>query len=548
MAEIVELVPKKAIQKTVEVRRNSSPARSGYRVVELARRQQKKSGRTQESRSADAGKDHQAGAEIIPQREGVEQPLDPSARLIENEPSEETEHGPHVVVTVKPQSSAGAEIDLLQTGPGAGSAPGSEPFPLLTGQDFPETESVGKEGGQKEGTSSETRIGDCSSGLPHPIGECLRIYEIDPGAVIVFWRLGTIDDWTAPALGAVCKELLTLGWVKKIFFDFSAVEEMSTAAIGTLVRFHNTIVHLEKEMALVVTGKLKSELERAWISRVFDLRENLYSLVGSEIEFVEKTAPRGSQRQDGWFARLRGFCRQALFGRPAGRLLLCMVLICLMQIGVVIGQKEPFPTLAELEQMLAEAPDLRSIEVELQRQKLEQGWGNHIIVYGNYSQYFPSVAPLFPLDEFGLAGGTTVGISVSIPLDRFLGKKTPADLDRQIKSLEYDSLFQQKLTALRVLYRQRLKLLAHLRHLAAQKRTVDLHLEKVRTGVELVPTDLANNTNLDGRLPFVFDAIDVADAEERVAGIESEIRQAELDVESVEAEIMGLLGKGRVQQ
>ena len=68
--------------------------------------------------------------------------------------------------------------------------------------------------------------------------------------------------------------------MKRILFDLSVVEEMSTATIGTLMRFKNTIVHLEKSMSLVVGPKLRGQLERALIDQVFDLQENIYFLVG----------------------------------------------------------------------------------------------------------------------------------------------------------------------------------------------------------------------------------------------------------------------------
>ena len=137
-------------------------------------------------------------------------------------------------------------------------------------------------------------------------------------------------------------------------------------------------------------------------------------------------------------------------------------------------QAEPFPSLAELERMLAEAPDLRAIEVEMERQRMEESWGNQVFVYANHSQSFSSFVPFVPLNDFGVAGGTTVGVSVSVTLDRLLGKPTPADLDQQLKVLEYEKLFQEKLVSLRTLFRQREKLISHLEYLQMQRRTADL--------------------------------------------------------------------------
>ncbi|MDA2917847.1 hypothetical protein MYX64_13585, partial [Nitrospinae bacterium AH_259_B05_G02_I21] len=61
---------------------------------------------------------------------------------------------------------------------------------------------------------------------------------------------------------------------KQVIFDFSLVEEISTAAINTLIRFRNTIVHLEKTMQLVPGPGVRKQLEVALIDRVFDVHEN----------------------------------------------------------------------------------------------------------------------------------------------------------------------------------------------------------------------------------------------------------------------------------
>ena len=155
----------------------------------------------------------------------------------------------------------------------------------------------------------------------------------------------------APVLGAACKELLSRSEVKRILFDLSVVEEMSTAAIGTLMRFKNTIVHLEKAMSLVVGPKLRGQLERALIDQVFDLQENVYFLVGQEIQFVEKAKVKGRSRKS----------VERSFLRRLSRLLrVALVAVMLGQIALAQTPKAgPFPSLEELEQMLAEAPDLR---------------------------------------------------------------------------------------------------------------------------------------------------------------------------------------------
>ncbi len=138
------------------------------------------------------------------------------------------------------------------------------------------------------------------------------------------------------------------------------------------------------------------------------------------------------------------------FLRWLSRLLrVVLVAVMLGQTAVAQAPKaDPFPSLAELEQMLAEAPDLRAVEVEMERQRMEGSWGNRVFVYANHSQSFSSFVPFIPLDDFGVAGGTTVGVSVSVTLDRLLGKPTPADLDQRLKVLEYEMLFQEKLVTL----------------------------------------------------------------------------------------------------
>ena len=485
MAEIVELVAEKTVARAVKARKKNARASSGYRSVRLARKE--------------AGE--------------VSLPADPPAAI--NEP----DVAQRVVV---------GEF----------------------GSDMPVPAEVSKEG-VPEGEGDEASEGDSIEGSRLPEAgkgtyrakECFQVYEVEGGAVVVFWRLEKIDDWMAPVLGAACKELLSRSEVKRIVFDLSAVEKMSTAAIGTLMRFKNTIVHLEKSMSLVVGPKLRGQLERALIDRVFDLRENIYFVVGEEIRFVEKEKVKGggSKGVEGRFSRSLSWLFR--FGSAGGRTLLVVLLgVMLGQIALAQTPKEdPFPSLVELEQMLAEAPDLRAVEVEMERQRMEGSWGNRVFVYANHSQSFSSFVPFVPLNDFGVAGGTTVGVSVSVTLDRLLGKPTPADLNQRLKVLEYERLFQEKLVTLRTLFRQREKLISQLEYLRMQRHTAALQLEKVQIGLSLV-------SRVNGSaLPFVFDPIDLAQAEERVERIKSERRQTELEIENSQTEILGLLGKGRIE-
>ena len=475
MAEIVELVAEKTVARAVEMRKKNARASSGYRSVRLARK---------------------ASSEVA-------LPEGPPAAL------KEPDVAKRVVV-----GEFGSDVPVQ-----AEVSKDSEP--------------EGEGDGTSEGESIKgSRLPEATEGR-YRAKECFQVYEVEGGAVVVFWRLDKIDDWMAPVLGAACKELLSRSEVKRILFDLSVVEEMSTAAIGTLMRFKNTIVHLDKAMSLVVGPKLKGQLERALIDQVFDLQENIYFLVGEEIRFVEKAKVKGGSGK----GVERSFLR-----RLSWLLRLVLVAVMLGQMALAQApQAEPFPSLEELERMLPEAPDLRAIEVEMEKQRMEESWGNQVFVYANHSQSFSSFVPFIPLNDFGVAGGTTVGVSVSVTLDRLLGKPTPADLDQRLKVFEYGRLFQEKLVTLRTLFRQREKLISHLEYLQMQRHTADLQLEKVQIGLSLV-----NQVN-GSALPFVFDPIDLAQAEEKVIRIESERRQTELEIENSQTEILGLLGKGRIE-
>jgi len=481
MAEIVELVAEKTVARAVKARKKNARASSGYRSVRLARKE--------------AGE--------------VSLPAGTPAAL------KEPDVAKRVVV-----GEFGSDV----------------PVPLeVSKEGVPE----GEGDGASEGESIESsRLPKAGEGR-YRAKECFQVYEVEGGAVVVFWRLDKINDWMAPVIGAACKELLNRSEVKRILFDLSVVEEMSTAAIGTLMRFKNTIVHLEKSMSLVVGPKLRGQLQRALIDQVFDLQENVYFLVGEEIRFVEKAKVKGGGSKGVEVCFSRSLSWLFRFGSAGGRTLLA-VLLGTMLGQIALAQTHPFPSLAELEQMLAEAPDLRAIEVEMERQRIEESWGNRVFVYANHSQSFSSFVPFIPLNDFGVAGGTTVGVSVSVTLDRLLGKPTAADLDQRLKVLEYERLFQETLVSLRTLFRQREKLISHLEYLQMQRRTADLQLEKVQIGLSLV-----NQVN-GSALPFVFDPIDLAQAEEKVIRIESERRQTELEIENSQTEILGLLGKGRI--
>lgn len=59
--------------------------------------------------------------------------------------------------------------------------------------------------------------------------------------------------------------------------------------------------------------------------------------------------------------------------------------------------------------------------------------------------------------------------------------------------------------------------------------------------------EVTTETSAESVLPFVFDPIDLAEAEERVVGIKTERDQTLLEIENLETEIWALLGKGEIR-
>ena len=235
MAEIVELVAEKTVARAVKARKKNARASSGYRSVRLAR------------------------------KEASELSLPKGTPAALQEPD-----APQRVVVGEFGSDVPAQPEVSKDSVPEGEGDEASEAESIEGRRLPETGEV----------RSRTK-------------ECLKLYEVEGGAVVVFWRLDKIDDWMAPVLGAACKELLNRSEVKRILFDLSVVEEMSTVAIGTLMRFKNTIVHLEKSMSLVVGPKLRGQLERALIDQVFDLQENFYFLVGESGDHDIKSEEAG---------------------------------------------------------------------------------------------------------------------------------------------------------------------------------------------------------------------------------------------------------------
>ncbi len=78
--------------------------------------------------------------------------------------------------------------------------------PQLSANDSQPTRIALNEGAKaSEGESIEgSRLPEAGEGRYRP-EKCLRVYEVEGGALVVFWRL---SNWMAPVLGAACKELL----------------------------------------------------------------------------------------------------------------------------------------------------------------------------------------------------------------------------------------------------------------------------------------------------------------------------------------------------
>ena len=151
MAEIVELVAEKTVARAVEVRKKNARASSGYRSVRLARKAS--SELTLPEGTAAAIKEPDVAQRVVVGEFGSDVPV----------PAEVSKEG-------------------IPEGEGDGASEGES----IEGSRLPE--------------AGEERYG---------AKECLRVYEVEGGTVVVFWRLEKIDDWMAPVLGAACKELLS---------------------------------------------------------------------------------------------------------------------------------------------------------------------------------------------------------------------------------------------------------------------------------------------------------------------------------------------------
>ncbi|HUG44641.1 MAG TPA: hypothetical protein VMN76_10420 [Acidobacteriota bacterium] len=197
---------------------------------------------------------------------------------------------------------------------------------------------------------------------------------------------------------------------------------------------------------------------------------------------------------------------------------------------------DAFSAIAQLEAAVDQSPLLRELALEIERLRLQRSWWNRVRLHANTSQHFSSFPLLVASPELAVSGGTFVGVTVSVPVGTLAGKTDPADLPLPLKQLEYERERERIVSSLRRMHLQRQKLLVQRRALAARIRTAGLELEKIRQGrriAEQEPSPL---------LPFVFDVIDLARAEEKLAVLESDRLQADLEIEVLEIEMLALVG------
>jgi hypothetical protein len=71
---------------------------------------------------------------------------------------------------------------------------------------------------------------------------------------------------------------------------------MSTAAVSTLIRFKNTMVHLNQFMCLVAGPRLRAQFAASYVDRMIEVVDSVARVVGSEIRFQERRLVRGPKR------------------------------------------------------------------------------------------------------------------------------------------------------------------------------------------------------------------------------------------------------------
>jgi len=382
------------------------------------------------------------------------------------------------------------------------------------GQDAREPSADGTSALQNEKSARSEGTPASPAGKPAKAEDCFELFEVREGCLAVVWKLAKIDDWGAPVLGAACKEILGKKRIRKVVFDFTGVQEMSTTAVSTLIRFKNTIVHLEKSMCLVAGPGLRAQLAKAYVDRMIDVVDSVARVIGSEIRFQERRTVRTGKRR--WW-----------------RFLLVSVLLAqftLITKAQGAQRHEEFPSPTELEKALDDSPDLLLLRLGVEKLKLADSWTKSVNLHTSYSQHFASYVPVLSDTDQKVSGDTFVlGVSLSVSLDELLHRRGNRELALRSRQLEYERLYQSKLAAIRVLFGNRLKLLAELKALEARGKTAGLKLERVRAGLQFDFLD--------------FTAIDLAEAEEAVTRIEVERRQTEIEIQAAETRILEVMGR-----
>jgi len=130
------------------------------------------------------------------------------------------------------------------------------------------------------------------------VDECVEVFDVRKQTVLMYWKLETMDDWTAPVFGQVCQSILKRPDIRLIGLDLTRVTDMSTLAVATLVRFRNTLLGLDRRLLVAAGTSLHDEWDQSAIARMFDIRANLYSLAAGEIRLI-----RGRDRESKSFWR-----------------------------------------------------------------------------------------------------------------------------------------------------------------------------------------------------------------------------------------------------
>ncbi len=187
-------------------------------------------------------------------------------------------------------------------------------------------------------------------------------------------------------------------------------------------------------MCLAAGPELRKQLASSHVDRMINVVESVAKVIGSEVKFEERRVVR--PRKPWW----------SIFA---------VLLIALGQMANAAGQRD-FPSLPELEKLLPEAPELQVILLEIEKLRLQASRTRYVSFHTSYSQHFSAYVPVLSSSDRKISGDTLVlGVSASIALDELVQGRKKDRLELRLKQLEYQRVYQAKLAALRVLYRNR---------------------------------------------------------------------------------------------